>query len=236
MPETAENVVAEFAISREDQDAFAFRSQTRAAAAQASGRFAKEIVPVKIPQRKGDPIIVDKDEHPRLTSLDKLAALPAPFRKGGTVTAGNASGVNDGAAALLIASKAACDRYDLTPLARIVSVATAGVDPRIMGIGPVPATRKLLERHGLAIKDIDLIELNEAFAAQALACMRQLGVADNASRSPPRLKCATRTSSVQSAPCASASARALQCCSKPCDGSGACRRRSHRTRCPRAIS
>jgi 3-oxoadipyl-CoA thiolase len=185
MPETAENVVAEFAISREDQDAFAFRSQTRAAAAQASGRFAKEIVPVKIPQRKGDPIIVDKDEHPRLTSLDKLAALPAPFRKGGTVTAGNASGVNDGAAALLIASKAACDRYDLTPLARIVSVATAGVDPRIMGIGPVPATRKLLERHGLAIKDIDLIELNEAFAAQALACMRQLGVADNAAHVNP---------------------------------------------------
>lgn len=185
MPETAENLAAECAISREDQDAFAFRSQTRAATAQASGRFAREIVPVKIPQRKGDPIIVDKDEHPRLTSLDKLAALPAPFRKGGTVTAGNASGVNDGAAAILIASKAACDRYGLTPLARIVSVATAGVDPRIMGIGPVPATRKLLERQGLAIKDIDLIELNEAFAAQALACMRQLGIADDAAHVNP---------------------------------------------------
>ncbi|TAK48925.1 MAG: 3-oxoadipyl-CoA thiolase [Xanthobacteraceae bacterium] len=185
MPETAENVAADFAIARADQDAFAFRSQSRAAAAQASGRYAKEIVAVKIPQRKGDPILVDKDEHPRLTSLDKLAALPAPFRKGGSITAGNASGVNDGAAALLIASNAACERHGLAPLARIVGMATAGVEPRVMGIGPVPATRKLLERYGLAIKDIDLIELNEAFAAQALACMRQLGLKDDAEHVNP---------------------------------------------------
>jgi 3-oxoadipyl-CoA thiolase len=185
MTETAENVAEEFQISRADQDAFAFRSQTRALAAQASGRLAREIAPVTIPQRKGDPVVVGKDEHPRATTLDKLAALPTPFRKNGTVTAGNSSGVNDGAAALLIASKAACERYNLTPLARIVSMATAGVAPRIMGIGPVPATRRLLERAGLSVKDIDLFELNEAFAAQSLACTRQLGLRDDESNVNP---------------------------------------------------
>ncbi|HEX6016376.1 MAG TPA: acetyl-CoA C-acyltransferase, partial [Geminicoccaceae bacterium] len=148
MPETAENVAEEFQIRREDQDAFAARSQARAAAAQASGRLAKEIAPVTVPRRKGESVMVDRDEHPRATSLDALARLPTSFREGGTVTAGNASGVNDGAAALLAASGEACERHGLTPLARVVGAATAGVPPRIMGIGPVPATRKLLERLG----------------------------------------------------------------------------------------
>ena len=185
MPETAENVAEEFDIARSDQDAFAMRSQERAAAAQANGRLAKEICAVEIPQRKGDPVIVDRDEHPRLTSLEKLAKLPTPFRKGGCITAGNASGVNDGAAALLIASEKAIERHGLQPLARITGMATAGVAPRIMGIGPAPATQKLLDRLGLAIGDVDVIELNEAFAAQALAVLRMLGLPDDAEHVNP---------------------------------------------------
>jgi 3-oxoadipyl-CoA thiolase len=185
MPETAENVAEEFQISREDQDAFALRSQLRAAAAQKNGRLDKEIAAVAVPQRKGDPIVVAKDEHPRETTLEKLAKLPTPFRKGGTVTAGNASGVNDGAAALLVASEAALEKYGLKPLARVVGAATAGVPPRIMGIGPVPATRKLMERLALKISDFDIIELNEAFAAQALAVTRQLGLPDDAEHVNP---------------------------------------------------
>ncbi|HEX7073841.1 MAG TPA: 3-oxoadipyl-CoA thiolase [Hyphomicrobiaceae bacterium] len=185
MPETAENVAEEFQISREDQDAFALRSQLRAAAAQKNGRLDKEIAAVAVPQRKGDPIVVAKDEHPRETTLEKLAKLPTPFRKGGTVTAGNASGVNDGAAALLVASEAALEKYGLKPLARVVGAATAGVPPRIMGIGPAPATRKLMERLALKISDFDIIELNEAFAAQALAVTRQLGLPDDAEHVNP---------------------------------------------------
>lgn len=185
MPETAENVAEEFAISRADQDAFAYRSQMRAAAAQKNGRLAKEIAPVSIPKRKGDPVVVEKDEHPRETTLEKLAALPTPFRTGGTVTAGNASGVNDGAAALLVASDAAVEKYGLKPLARVVATATAGVPPRIMGIGPAPSTRKLMERLGLKISDFDIIEINEAFAAQALAVTRQLGLPDDAEHVNP---------------------------------------------------
>jgi acetyl-CoA acyltransferase len=185
MPETAENLAEEFQIRREDQDAFAVRSQARAAAAQASGRLAREIGPVTIPRRKGEPLVVAKDEHPREVSLEALAKLPAPFREGGTVTAGNASGVNDGAAALLVASGKACERHGLTPLARIVGAATAGVPPRIMGIGPVPATRKLLDRLGWQVGGLDVIELNEAFAAQALACLRQLGLPDDAGHVNP---------------------------------------------------
>lgn len=180
MPETAENVAAECGISRADQDAFALRSQTRALAAQASGRFAREITPVMIAQRKGDPVVVDKDEHPRATSLETLARLPTPFRSGGTITAGNASGVNDGAAALIIASEAAMKRHGLRPLARILGAASAGLAPRIMGLGPVPATRKLCARLGLTVDQFDVIELNEAFAAQGLAVHRQLGLADDA--------------------------------------------------------
>jgi acetyl-CoA acyltransferase len=185
MPETAENLAEEFQIRREDQDAFAVRSQARAAAAQASGRLAREIGPVTIPRRKGEPLVVAKDEHPREVSLEALAKLPAPFREGGTVTAGNASGVNDGAAALLVASGKACERHGLTPLARIVGAATAGVPPRIMGIGPVPATRKLLDRLGWQVGGLDVIELNEAFAAQVLACLRQLGLPDDAGHVNP---------------------------------------------------
>ena len=185
MPETAENVAEEFQVSREDQDAFAARSQARAIAARASGRLAREIVPVEIRQRKGDPIVVAEDEHPRETTPEKLARLPTPFREGGTVTAGNASGVNDGAAALIVASAEAVDKYGLTPVARIVSGATAGVPPRIMGIGPAPATQKLLDRLGLNVADVDVIELNEAFAAQALATMRQLGLPDDAGHVNP---------------------------------------------------
>jgi acetyl-CoA acyltransferase len=185
MPETAENVAADFNISRADQDAFALRSQMRAIAAIENGRLAREIAPVSIPQRKGDAVVVDRDEHPRATTLEKLAALPTPFREGGSVTAGNASGVNDGAAALIIASADAVAKYGLTPKARIVSMATVGVAPRIMGIGPAPATQALLDRHGLKISDIDFVELNEAFAAQGLATLRQLGLPDDADHVNP---------------------------------------------------
>ncbi len=180
MPETAENVAEEFGISREDQDAFAHRSQEKAAAAQASGRLAKEIVPISIERRRQEPLIVDADEHPRLSNLETLAKLRAPFRDGGSVTAGNASGVNDGAAALIIASEAAAKRHGLTPIARIMGGATAGVAPRIMGMGPAPATQKLCARLGLEPSQFDVIELNEAFAAQGLAVLRELGIADDA--------------------------------------------------------
>ncbi|MCG6203956.1 3-oxoadipyl-CoA thiolase [Rhodopseudomonas sp. HC1] len=181
MPETGENVAEEFQISRADQDAFAIRSQQRAGAAIAAGYFAQEIAPVTVPGGKAGPIVVDKDEHPRPeTTLEALAKLKPIVRNPGTVTAGNASGVNDGAAALLIASEAAVKKYGLTPRGKILGLASAAVPPRIMGIGPVPATRKLMERLGLKISDFDLIELNEAFASQGIACMRQLGVADDA--------------------------------------------------------
>ncbi len=181
MPETAENVAEDYQIARADQDAFALRSQERAAAAQTSGRLAKEITPVVVPQRRGDPKVVEKDEHPRAgVTLDGLAKLPTPFREGGSVTAGNASGVNDGAAAMLIANEAAAKRYGLTPKARIVGMATAGVAPRIMGMGPYPASVKLTQRLAIPLGEIEVIELNEAFAAQALACMRQLGLPDDA--------------------------------------------------------
>jgi 3-oxoadipyl-CoA thiolase len=185
MPETAENVAEEFQVSRADQDAFALRSQQRARAAQDNGRLGKEIVAVPVPQRKGDPLVVERDEHPRDTSLEKLAGLPTPFRKGGSVTAGNASGVNDGAAALLVASEAAVERYGLTPIARVTGMATVGVPARIMGIGPAPATEKLLERKGLRVPDLDLIELNEAFASQSLAVLRRLGLPDDAEHVNP---------------------------------------------------
>jgi len=185
MPSTAENVAQEFQISRADQDAFAVRSQAKAAAAQASGRFDAEIVPVTIPQRKGDPLVVDRDEHPRETSVEALAKLKPIVRPDGTVTAGNASGVNDGAAALIIATEEAAGRNGLTPRARFLGAAVAGVPPRIMGIGPAPASEKLLKRLGLNIADMDVIELNEAFAAQGLAVMRQLGLPDDAEHVNP---------------------------------------------------
>jgi len=186
MPETAENVAEDFDISREDQDAFAHRSQVKAGAAMESGRLAQEITPVAIPQRKGEAKIVDQDEHPRpATTLEDLAKLRAPFRAGGSVTAGNASGVNDGAAALIIASQAAVKAHGLTPIARILGGATAGVAPRIMGIGPAPASEKLLARLGLGAADFDVIELNEAFAAQGLATLRRLGIADDDPRVNP---------------------------------------------------
>ena len=181
MPETGENVAEQFQVSRKDQDAFALRSQEKAVAAQANGRLAKEIVAVTIPQRKGDPIVVDKDEHPRAgTTMEALAKLPTPFREGGTVTAGNASGVNDGAAALIVASEAAIEKYDLRPIARILGGATAGVEPRIMGFGPAPATKKLCERLGVRPSDFDVIELNEAFASQGIAVLRDLGIPEDA--------------------------------------------------------
>ncbi len=183
MPETGENVAEDYKVSREDQDAFAVRSQAKAAAAQENGRLAKEIAPVTIPQRKGEPVIVGKDEHPRATSMEALAKLGTPFKKeGGTVTAGNASGVNDGAAALIIASEAAAKKYGLTPIARILGGAAAGVPPRIMGIGPVPASRKLMARLGMRQEQFDVIELNEAFASQGLAVLRELGIADDDAR------------------------------------------------------
>jgi 3-oxoadipyl-CoA thiolase len=185
MPSTAENVAQEFQISRQDQDAFALRSQEKTAAAQANGRLAAEIVPVEIKQRKGDPIVVDIDEHPRLTNLEKLAALKPIVRADGTVTAGNASGVNDGAAAIVIASEEAARRNGLTPKARVLGAAVAGVPPRIMGIGPAPASEKLMKRLGLKIGDFDVIELNEAFGAQGLAVLRQLGLPDDASQVNP---------------------------------------------------
>jgi 3-oxoadipyl-CoA thiolase len=184
MPETAESVAAEYDVSREHQDAFALRSQERAAKAIASGRLAREVSAVPVPQRRGDPVHVDTDEHPRATSLDALATL-RPLAPGGTVTAGNSSGINDGAVALLVASERAVRRYGLTPIARIEAGAVAGVPPRVMGIGPVPATPKLLDRTGLAIGDIDLIELNEAFASQSLAVLRELGLPDDAEHVNP---------------------------------------------------
>ncbi|MFY1695099.1 MULTISPECIES: 3-oxoadipyl-CoA thiolase [unclassified Solwaraspora] len=185
MPETAENVAAEYGVERTAQDAFALRSQQRAARAQASGRLAAEIAPVEVPQGRKGTVTVAVDEHPRETSADKLAALPTPFRDGGTVTAGNSSGVNDGAAALLVASADAVRRYGLTPLARVVGAATAGVAPRVMGIGPVPATRRLLGRLDLKVSDVDVIELNEAFAAQAVAVLRELGLPEDAEHVNP---------------------------------------------------
>jgi 3-oxoadipyl-CoA thiolase len=181
MPQTADNVAADFAVSRADQDAFALRSQQRWAAADAAGRFAAELVPVVIPQKKGEPKVVDRDEHPRPeTTLAMLAGLKGINGPELSVTAGNASGVNDGACALLLASEAAAGRFGLTPLARVVGMATAGVPPRIMGIGPAPATRKVLAQAGLNLDRMDVIELNEAFAAQALAVLRDLGLADDA--------------------------------------------------------
>ena len=185
MPSTAENVAQDFQVSRADQDAFALRSQEKTAKAQANGRLAAEIVAVEIPQRKGDPVVVDTDEHPRATSLEALAKLRPIVRPDGTVTAGNASGVNDGAAAIIIASEEAAKRNGLTPKARVLGAAVAGVPPRIMGIGPAPATEKLTKRLGLNIRDFDVIELNEAFAAQGLAVLRQLGLPDDAEQVNP---------------------------------------------------
>ncbi|EJF73584.1 beta-ketoadipyl CoA thiolase [Pseudomonas sp. Ag1] len=186
MPETAENVAEQFNISRADQDAFALRSQQRAAAAQASGRLAREIVAVEIPQRKGPAKVVEHDEHPRGdTTLEQLQKLGTPFREGGSITAGNASGVNDGACALLLASAEVAKRHGLVARGRVVAMATAGVEPRIMGIGPVPATRKVLELANLSLADMDVIELNEAFAAQGLAVLRELGLGDNDPRVNP---------------------------------------------------
>ena len=186
MPETGENVAEDFQISRADQDAFAVRSQEKAVAAQENGRLAKEIVPVTIPRRKADPIVVDKDEHPRAgTTVEKLGKLPTPFREGGSVTAGNASGVNDGAAALIVASEAAVRKYGLTPIARVLGGAATGLLPRIMGFGPAPATKKLCARLGIKPTDFDVIELNEAFASQGLATLRDLGIADDAAHVNP---------------------------------------------------
>ena len=186
MPETGENVAEDFKVSREDQDAFAARSQDKAVAAQENGILGEEITPVSIPQRKADPVVVDKDEHPRPgTTAEKLAKLPTPFREGGSVTAGNASGVNDGAAALIIASEAAVKKYGLTPIAKVVGGATAGVAPRIMGFGPAPASKKLLTRLGWSTEQLDVIELNEAFASQGLATLRDLGIADDDARVNP---------------------------------------------------
>lgn len=185
MPETAENVAEDFNISRADQDAFALRSQQRTAAAQANGRLAQEITPVLVPRRKQEALVVDTDEHPRLTTLEALAKLPTPFREGGSVTPGNASGVNDGACALLMASSEGIKQFGLKPRAKVIAMATAGVEPRIMGFGPAPATRKVLEVAGLKLEDMDVIELNEAFAAQALAVMRDLGLADDATNVNP---------------------------------------------------
>jgi acetyl-CoA acyltransferase len=186
MPETAENVAEGYRVSREDQDAFAVRSQAKAAAAQENGRLAQEIVAVSIPQRKGDAIVVSKDEHPRVTTIEALATLGTPFKKErGTVTAGNSSGVNDGAAALIIASEAAVRRFGLTPIARIMGGASAGVAPRIMGIRPVPATQKLCAMLKLSPNDFDVIELNEAFAAQGIAVLRELGLAEDAANINP---------------------------------------------------
>ncbi len=186
MPETGENVAQEFSVSRADQDRFALRSQQRALAAQAAGYFAKEIVAVAVPSKRGEPTLVSIDEHPRETSFEALAKLPTPFRAGGTVTAGNSSGVNDGACALLLASRGAIERYGLTARARVVGAAVAGVPPRIMGMGPVAATRKLLARLDMRLEEIDLIELNEAFAAQALAVLRDLKIPDDAAHVNPQ--------------------------------------------------
>ena len=185
MPETAENVAQDYNINRHDQDVFAVASQNKAATAQAAGILAQEIVPVQIPQKKGDPITVSQDEHPRATSVEALAKLKGVVRPDGTVTAGNASGVNDGACALLIANAEMAAKHGLTPKARIVAMATAGVAPRVMGIGPAPAVQKLLQQTGLTLDQMDVIELNEAFAAQGLAVLRELGIADNDARVNP---------------------------------------------------
>lgn len=185
MPETAENVATDYQISRADQDLFAVASQNKAAAAQASGVLADEIVPVVIPQKKGDPLTVMHDEHPRATSVEALAKLKGVVRTDGTVTAGNASGVNDGACALLLADEDSARQFGLTPKARVIGMATAGVAPRVMGIGPVPAVQKLMAQTGMTLAQMDVIELNEAFAAQGLAVLRQLGIADNDSRVNP---------------------------------------------------
>ena len=186
MPETAENVAEDFSVSREDQDQFAYRSQKRAAKAQKSGRFSKEITPVAIPQRKADDLIMDTDEHPRPeTTLEALSKLKTPFRSNGSITAGNASGVNDGAAATIIASEDAIMKYNLRPIVRILGGAAAGVDPRIMGFGPAPAVQKLCSQLGMPVSDFDLFEFNEAFAAQVLACTRDLGLADDAENVNP---------------------------------------------------
>ena len=185
MPETAENVAEQFSIARGDQDAFALRSQQRTAAAQEAGRFNEEIVPVSIPQRKGDPLLVSVDEHPRATTIEALAKLRTPFREGGSVTAGNASGVNDGACALLIASEQAASMHGLTRKAKVIAMASSGIEPRIMGYGPVEASKKVLARAGLSLADMDVIELNEAFAAQGLAVMRGLGLEDDAAHVNP---------------------------------------------------
>ena len=185
MPETAENVADDYKINRADQDQMALRSQNKAAAAQANGRLAKEITPVVIPQKKGEPIVISQDEHPRATTIEALTKLKPIIRPDGTVTAGNASGVNDGACALLLASEAAVKKHGLKPRARIIGMSTAGVPPRIMGIGPAPASQKLLKRLGMNIDQIDVIELNEAFAAQGLATLRELGVADDDARVNP---------------------------------------------------
>ncbi len=185
MPSTGENVAEEFQVSRQDQDSFALRSQEKTAAAQANGRLAAEIVPVTIPQRKGDPVVIERDEHPRITSLEALAKLRPIVRSNGTVTAGNASGVNDGAAAIIVASEESARRNGLTPRARVLGAAVAGVPPRIMGIGPAPASEKLMKRLGLKIGDFDVIELNEAFAAQSLAVLRMLGLPDDATNVNP---------------------------------------------------
>jgi acetyl-CoA acyltransferase len=185
MPETAENVATDYKVNREDQDLFALRSQEKAARAQQDGTLAQEICPVSIPQRKGDPIVVDRDEHPRATTMESLAKLKGVVRPDGTVTAGNASGVNDGACALILASEAAAKTHGLTPKARILGTATAGVAPRVMGIGPAPASQKLLQQLGMSIDQMDVIELNEAFAAQGLAVTRMLGIADDDPRVNP---------------------------------------------------
>ncbi len=185
MPETAENVAQDYKVERADQDAFALRSQQKAAAAQENGRLAKEIVPVTIPQRKGEPVVVDRDEHPRATSMEALGKLKGVVSPAGTVTPGNASGVNDGACAIILASENATKQHGLTPLARVVGVATAGCAPRVMGVGPIPATRKLLMRTRVRIDEIEVIELNEAFAAQGLAVLRELGIEDDDARVNP---------------------------------------------------
>ena len=185
MPETAENVAVDYKVSRADQDAFALRSQQRALAAQASGALAEEIVAVTIAAKKGDPVVVSKDEHPRETSLEALAKLKPIVKEGGTVTAGNASGVNDGSCAMIVASEAAAKKHGLTPRARILGMAAAGVAPRVMGMGPAPASKKLAARLGIPVAKFDVIELNEAFASQALAVLRELGVADDAAHVNP---------------------------------------------------
>ena len=239
MPETAENVAGDFNIGREAQDRMALASQLKAVAAQKSGYFDAEITPVTLAQKKGEPVVVSRDEHPRETSLDVLAKLKPIVREGGTVTAGNASGVNDGACALLVADEATAAKYGLTPKARVVGMATAGVAPRIMGFGPAPAVRKVLALTGLRLEQIDVIELNEAFAAQGLAVLRDLGLADDDSRvsrtvarlrsatrsaraapgspPPPSTSCSARTAAMRFAPCASVSVKASRWCSSGFD-------------------